>query len=87
MRTTADDVKKAVSSNSASDGDSKCSGSDDALKGLNWVHKNQDLKDAIPPPAAPQINDLGPSTNGPEQKTEDAAVARNDEARFGDDIA
>lgn len=82
--TTTDDVKKAGSSSSAS---STCSSKSDAPEGLKWVDKNQDLKGAIPPPAPPQINDLGPSTNEPEQKTEDAAVARNDEARLGDDIA
>jgi hypothetical protein len=74
---TLDDAKKAGDASAPSDGP----------KGLNWVDKNQDLKRAIPPPAAPQINDLGPSTNEPEQKTKDAAVARNDEARLGDDIA
>ena len=74
---TLDDVKKAGDASAPSDGP----------KGLNWGDKNQDLKRAIPPPAAPQINDLGPSTNEPEQKAEDAAVARNDDARLGDDIA
>jgi hypothetical protein len=74
---TLDDAKKAGAASAPSDGP----------KGLNWVDKNQDLKRAIPPPAAPQINDLGPSTNEPEQKTENAAVARNDGARLGDDIA
>ena len=66
---TLDDVKKAGDASAPSDGP----------KGLNWGDKNQDLKRAIPPPAAPQINDLGPSTNEPEQppeqKDEDTAVA------------
>jgi hypothetical protein len=84
--TTADDVKKAGSSSPTSTASSTCSNKSSTPEGLKWVDKNQDLKSAIPPAAAPEINDLGPSTNEPEQKT-DAAVAQNDEARFGDDIA
>jgi hypothetical protein len=85
--TTVDDVKKATSSSSSSTASPTCSNKSNAPEGLKWVDQNKDLKDAIPPAAAPQINDLGPSTNEPDQKTDNGAVARNDEARFGDDIA
>jgi hypothetical protein len=71
--TTADDVKKATSSSSSSTASPTCSSKSNVPEGLNWVDQNKDLKDAIPPAAAPQINDLGPSTN--------------DKARFDDDIA
>jgi hypothetical protein len=83
--TTADDVKKAGSSSPTSTASSTCSTKSSTPEGLKWVDKNQDLKSAIPPAATPEINDLGPSTNEPEQKTD--AAAQNDEARFGDDIA
>jgi hypothetical protein len=83
-----DASKKAGASSTAS------SGKSGVPEGLDWSKgtriKGEDLKNLkrdIPPPPTPQINDLGPSTNEPEQKAEDAAVARNDQARFGDDIA
>jgi hypothetical protein len=79
--TLSDATKKPDSSSST------CGTKSDAPEGLKWVDQNKDLKGAIPPAAAPEINDLGPSTNEPEQKPENGAVARNDEARLGDDIA
>jgi hypothetical protein len=81
--TLGDASKKAGASSTASDG-----------KG--GAGAPAPVKDPVPDslffyklttPPEPQINDLGPSTNEPEQKAEDAAVARNDQARFGDDIA
>jgi hypothetical protein len=86
---TLDDAsKKAGASSSASPGKSA------APEGLDWTDDKHRIKDSvnaikrdIPPPPPPQINDLGPSTNEPEQKAEDSVVARNDNARFGDDIA
>jgi hypothetical protein len=43
--------------------------------------------DKLTTPPQREINDLGPPTNELKQRAEDAAVARNDQARFGDDIA
>jgi hypothetical protein len=78
VTTPGDVTKRAGSSSSASGGKRP--------EGLYWSRgtriKGDDLKDLkrdTPPPAAPQINDLGPSTNEPEQppeqKDEDTAVA------------
>ena len=99
-----DAAKKAGSSSSASGGKSG------VPEGLDWLDEKhrikhqdplKDLKsDIAPAPPRPDYNHLGPSTNEPEQKEEDTAVARNDDpkgggqagtpnpdARLGDDLA
>jgi hypothetical protein len=91
VTTPGDAAKKAGSSSSASGGKSG------VPEGLDWFDEKhrikhddpaKDLKSDIgPAPPRPDYNDLGPSTNEPEQKAEDAAVARNDDARLGDDLA
>ena len=69
------------------------SGGNAGIEGLDWSKgtriKGQEMKEfksAIPPAPPRQINDLGPSTNEPDQKPADAAVAQNDR-RLGDDLA
>jgi hypothetical protein len=87
--TTPGDAKKAGASSSAS------SGKPGVPEGLDWSKgtriKGEDLKemkrDIGPAPPRPDYNDLGPSTNEPEQKADDTTVARNDNARLGDDLA
>jgi hypothetical protein len=87
VTTPGDASKKAGSSSSAAAGK--------APEGLNWTDDNHRIKDSVKAlkrdlpaaPPKPDCNDLGPSTNEPEQKTEDTVVARNDDARFGDDLA
>lgn len=89
VNTLGDAAKKAGSSSSASPGRSG------VPEGLNWFDKDHRIKDPLkdlkgdiaPAPPRPDTNDLGPSTNEPEQKAADAAVARNDDARLGDDLA
>jgi hypothetical protein len=81
--TLSDASKKAGASSSDSDGRSGAAAPapyKDPVPDSLFFYK-------LTTPPEPQINDLGPSTNEPEQKTEDAAVALNDEARLGDDIA
>lgn len=89
VTTPSDASRKAGSSSSSSPGTSG------GPEGMDWSRgtriKGQDMKDfkSSIPQAAPQpdYNDLGPSTNEPAQKPADAVVARNENARFGDDLA
>ena len=71
--TTLDDVKGG-----AKKSDGSKSGDQASIPGLNWTDENHRIKDSVKaikgdiPKAPPrQINDLGPSTNEPEQKQKD----------------
>ena len=90
--TTPDSVKKAGASSSSNSSSSSSPASD----GTSGAAARPPYKDPVPDslrfyklttPPQREINDLGPPTNELKQKAEDAAVARNDQARFGDDIA
>jgi hypothetical protein len=89
VTTPGDASNKAGASSSASPGKSG------APEGLDWTDDKHRIKDSVKAlkrdipaaPPRPDYNDLGPSTNEPEQKADDTTVARNDDARFGDDLA
>ena len=86
VNTPGDASKKAGSSSSAS-------GKSGVPEGLDWSKgtriKGEELREMKRdiPPAPPKVyNDLGPSTNEPEQKPADTTVAQNN-ARLGDELA
>jgi hypothetical protein len=76
-------------------GGGKSGGNAGAPEGLNWSDGSNRIKGdnkeggtgGTAAPAEPQIDDLGPSTNEPEQKPEqkdeDTAVAQNDDPKGG----
>ena len=89
VTTAGDASKKAGASSSAGPGKSG------GFEGSDWFDDKHRIKDSVKAlkrdipaaPPGPDYNDLGPSTNEPEQKADDTTVARNDDARRGDDLA